>query len=148
MTDISNIKTGERAVEINHPGTGEKLGLRVNLVSIDDDRLVKIKRKITDKRLYLEARGKTFKAEEIEENRTDLLIAAITGWEWYKQEAVKDDKGKVIKDEVECPTFHGEVPDFNRRNVLAVISELGWFGDQVNAEIGEVSSFFTDSKSN
>ncbi len=148
MTDIAGIKTTDRTIEIVHPGTGEKLGIRVSLVSIDDERLMKVKRSITDRRLYLEARGKTFKAEEIEENRINLLIAATIGWEWYEQPAILDENKKIIKEAVERPSFNGEVPEFNRRNVLAVINMLSWFGDQINEAIGETNSFFDNSKSN
>ena len=147
MTDISNIKMTDRMVEIVHPGTGEKLGIRVNIISIDDERMMKVKRGITDRRLYLEARGKTFKADEIEENKNNLLLAAIIGWEWYAQEAVKDDNGKVIIEARECPQFNGEIPEFNRRNVTAVITDLPWFANQINDAIGETDSFFRNSKS-
>jgi len=140
--DLSQIKTGDRTIEILHPATGEKLGVRVNLVSIDDERLTKAKRVITDRRLYLEARGKVFKAEEIEENKINLLFAAMTGWEWYAQQATDDTPA------IDAPTFHGEIPEFNRRNVNAVLYELAWFNDQVNEAIGETKAFFEPSKQN
>jgi hypothetical protein len=148
MTDISTIKTTDRVIDILHPGTGDKLGIRVCVVSIDDDRLTKAKRAITDRRLHLEARAKNFKAEELEENKNNLLLAAIIGWEWYAQDEVKDDNGKVITEARERPSFNGEVPEFNRRNVLAVISDLPWFATQINEAIGETDTFFSNSKSN
>lgn len=142
MTDIATIKTSDLTIEILHPATGEKIGIRVNLVSIDDERLMKQKRAITDRRLYLEARGKTFKAEEIEENKTNLLFAAMTGWDWYAQPATNDMPA------IEQPTFRGSVPDFDRRSVTAVLTELPWFNDQVNEAIGETQAFFGNSKRN
>lgn len=148
MTDISQIKTGDRKIEILHPATGEKLGVRVSLLSIDDERLMKAKRAITDRRIYLEARGKSFKAEEIEENKTNLLFAAMTDWEWYAQPEVRDpsDAKIIITPAVECPSFHGEIPEFSRRNVIAVLAELSWFNDQVNEAVSETKAFFDNSK--
>lgn len=134
MADLSEIKTSDRTIEILHPATGEKLGVQVTLVSIDDDRLQKLKRQITDRRLHLEARGKTFKAEEIEENKNNLLFTATTGWTWGK-----DADG-------EQQTFHGEVPEHNRKNFTAVVTELPWFGDQINEAVGDTKAFFSNSK--
>lgn len=129
MPDISTIKTNARTIEILHPGDGSPLGVRVNLVSIDDEALTKIKRKITDDRLHMEARGKSFKAEQVEDNKHNILFAAINNWEWY-----------------DGTTFHGDVPEFNRKNVLAVFIELPWFADQINEAVGDTKAFFDNSK--
>lgn len=139
MADIANIKPVARTIEIRHPATGRPIGIRVSLVSIDDERLTKVKRAITDKRLHLEARGKTFKAEEIEENRIKINMTAMTGWEWYNPTGKQGDEGY---DAEEQATFNGEVPDYKPSNVRAVLTELSWFGDQINEAIGETESFF------
>lgn len=133
--DISEIKSQDRTIEITHPGTGENLGIRVTLMSIDDERLQKIKRSITDRRLHLEARGKTLRADEIEENKITIYATSITGWEWY---ALSEGIAPVL--------FHGDIPEFNRRNVVAVLTELTWFADQINAELNETKAFFGRSK--
>jgi len=130
MTDISAIKSAERMVEIVHPATKEPLEIRVTLMSLDDERMKKIKRSITDRRLHLEARGKHFKADEIEDNRNALAFSAMTGWEWY---------GKDV-------SFKGKKPDFNRASVYAVFDELNWFRDQIETEISETKDFFAVSE--
>ena len=132
MSDLSEIQPVSRTIEILHPGNGRPIGVRVSLMSLDDERLSKIRRAITDKRLHLEARAKTFKAEEIEANRMAILTTAITGWEWYSPTGEKED----------CAKFKGEVPDFNRTNVKEVLTDLSWFGDQINEALGETESFF------
>ncbi len=130
MTDIASIVAIDRTIEIIHPKTGEPLGIRVKVVSMDDDRLTKVKRQILDRRLYLEARGKTFKAEEIEENSVNILFAATLDWEWYKP------------DNGEQATFQGSVPDFIRRNFGDVVGKLPWFRDQLHEALGETKDFF------
>ena len=146
MAEITDIKTSDRKIEILHPGTGEKIGVRVGVVHIDDERMSKIKRRITDRRLHLEARGKVFKAEEIEENRTDLLFGAMTGWEWYNPTGDEGDEGY---DASAAPSFEGsQQPDFTRKNVTAILTKLPWFGDQINEAVGDTKAFFANSKPN
>ncbi len=145
MTDLATIKTAERTFEILHPGSGDKLGVRCTIVHVDDERLMKVKRHITDRRLYLEARGKQFKSEEIEENKQNLLFAATTDWEWYNPTGAEGDKEF---DANAMPSFNGEIPDFTRKNFNNVITALPWFGDQINAEVGETKAFFDNSKPN
>ena len=134
--DLSSIKPTERTVEINHPGTGHPLGVRVRIMSIEDDRLKRLKREITDERLKLEQRNKSLKTVDIEANANRLLFAASLGWEWYAPEGG------------EQPTFHDEVPEYNQKNFMAVIRELPWFASQLRDEIDEEKAFFSDSKSN
>jgi hypothetical protein len=137
--DLATLKPTTRTIEIKHPVTGHPLGVRVTVVSMDDDRLTKIKREIMDRRLYLEQRGKTFKAEDVEANTHRLLFTATLGWEWYNPTNSEDDDG--------MPTFNGEVPEFNERNFKAVIKTLPWFRDQINEELGETKAFFDNSPS-
>lgn len=136
MADIGNITSSDRTIEILHPGTKEPLGITVTIMHIDDPRMKKLKRRITDERLRLEQRGKVFKAEEIEENKNNLLFSAMTGWDWGK-----DADG-------EQNTFRGEVPEFNRKNVVAVLDDKPWFADQVNEAVSDTEAFFTNSKRN
>ena len=131
--DIDDIRSNERVIEILHPRTREPVGIRVTIVSVDDEKLSKLKRSIQDRRMYLEARGKTFKAEEIEENGLNLKVAAMTGWEWYAPEGKKQ------------ANYKGRVPDFTRKDVTEVLTEKKWFGDQINTAIGETEAFFDKS---
>jgi len=127
--DLKDIKPSGRDIVITHPGTEEPLNITVSVLSISDPAMKKIKRKIQDERLTLERKGKNFKSDEIEENRNILTLSAMTGWKW----------GKDAK-------FNGEVPEFNRKNVLSVFEELPWFRDQVEEAVSDESAFFTTSK--
>lgn len=130
MAEISVIKPVERTINILNPGDKSFLGITVDLMSIDDDRLKKARRRIEDRRLSLAKKGDTFNAEEIDANKHELYFTAMTGWTWGK-----DANG-------EQNTFHDEVPDFNRRMVHMVFDELPWFRDQIEKELGETEAFF------
>ena len=125
MSDISAIKPLERIVDMKHPSGSGLLGVRVKIMSVDDERMKRARRKIEDRRLQLAKKAKTFTADEIDENKNFIYFTAMTGWEW--------DDGV---------TFHDEVPEFTLANVHAVFNELPWFRDQIENELGETEAFF------
>ena len=141
MADIAQMIPVDRTIEIKKPRDGSLLGVRIQLGSLDDKEVEKVRKSITERNLYLQARGKTFKAEEIEQNRYNLLWAAVKGWEWYNPTGVEGDESY---DPDEMPTFEGEVPTFNQKNFIAIVSKVGmkWFGDQINEELGDDKAFF------
>lgn len=123
--DLANLKPVERVIDILHPSTGEKIGVSVTVLSINDEKMAAAKRRIQNKKLELDRRGKTFKADDLEENEMELLTTAITGWNW---------EGDV--------DFHGEKPAFNEKNVKAVLKELTWFKQQIMEAVGDEKAFF------
>lgn len=131
MSDISEISYVEKTIEIVHPATKEPLGISVTVMSPDDPRLETIKTKIMDERLSLEAKGKNFKAEQINKNRDMVLFRAMTGWKWSGD-----------------TTFKGDKPEFVQVNVLTVFNELPWFRKQIDEAFSELEGFFNDTKSN
>lgn len=142
MVDISAIKPSERVLELHHPADETQLlGIRVSLVSINDPRMKKLKRRIQDEKARLERAGKILKAEDIEENADELLFNAMTGWQWYNPTG---EKGDADYDENAMPEFKGKQPEFNRANVLAILREPGaeWFAEQISAAISDEKSFF------
>lgn len=132
--DIASIKPIERTVEITHPGTGAPLGIRVRVMSIEDDRLKKIKRSITDERFKLESKGKSLKSEELEKNGERLLFGATLGWEWYNPTG----------EEADMPSMNGAVPDYTVRNFNELINTAPWIADQLREAIDETKSFFVN----
>ena len=145
--DLANIKPTERTVEIEHPATGQPLGLRLTLVSLDDDRLKRTKRSITDETLKLQAKGKSLKVEELERNSKALLWGATTGWEWYNPTGKEGDAGFDPNEQAE---WEGDPnPEFNQRNFYAVLDHPN-FGPIVSEQIREVledtRGFFAPSK--
>ena len=122
--DISTLTPNERIIEIKHPANDENLGIRVTIVSLNDNKTKQIRRQFINKRLELEKKGKSFRADDIEENEIDLLIASMTGWDWYDAE------------------FHGEKPEFNENSIKKVFHELPWFKDQVSEAVSDEKAFF------
>lgn len=141
--DLTSLKPTERVIEILHPATETPIGLRVTLLSIEDDRMKSIRRQITDNSLKLQARGKSFKAEELERNQNMLMFTGTTGWEWYNPTGKEGDKGY---DPDAMPNFNGEQPAYNQKNFLELAEELYWFADQVQEAIGDTKAFFANSK--
>lgn len=124
--DISTLIPVERIIEIKHPVKDENLGIRVNIISLNDEKMKQIRRKFINKRIELEKKGKSFRADDIESNEIDLLVACITGWDWYGEDI----------------TFNGSKPDFNEANVRNVLNTFGWFKDQVSEAVGDEKAFF------
>lgn len=127
--DLSNLKPEARTVEIKHPRTDEPIGIRVTLLPDSDPKVKAVRRKRMDANLA--SRRNKFTAAQLEAFTTDLLVAAIAGWEWYG----KGDDGNGL-------TFKGAKPEFTDENVRAVVKELDWFRDQLNAELGDDAAFF------
>lgn len=126
--DLNSLLPVERIIPILNPGTREELGVYVTVVSLQDERMKEVKRRIQNEKLRLESRGKTMKADDIEENGYELVFAAMVGWEW--------------KNEI---TFDGEKPAFNKANVFKVLKKFPWFFDQLQEAISDESGFFQTS---
>ena len=125
MMDINTLVPTERLIEIKHPVTEKNLGIRVSVISLNDEKMKLIRRKFINKRLELEKRGKSFKADDIESNELDLLIACIVSWDWYGE-----------------ATFNGSKPEFNEINVRNVLTTFSWFKDQISEAVGDEKAFF------
>lgn len=144
MVDLSTIKPSERQLEIINPETKAPIGLRIGILSIEDDRLKSVKRQILNARLDNEKRNKTFKAEDLEVNHRELMFTATTGWEWYNPTGSQGDSGY---DSEEMASFEGEQPEYNKRNFNRVFN-VAWIADQINEAVNDTDDFFTKSKSN
>lgn len=123
--DISTLIPVERIIEIKHPGKDENLGIRVNILSMNDDKLKQVRRQFINKRIELEKRGKSYNAADIEANEVDLLLHCITGWDWY---------GDI--------NFEGSKPDFTEVNVRKVLTTFKWFKDQLTEAVSDDKAFF------
>lgn len=122
--DFAKIKPSERIVDILHPESGEKTGVSVQLISLRDEKLAAVRRRIQNKNIEFQKRGKTLKAADIEENEMELLVACITGWNWGDN------------------LYNGEVPQFCEKNVRDILNDLPWFKQQIVEAIDDEKAFF------
>lgn len=127
--DIGKVAPTNVFHKVRHPGTGEFVGLTVELRSINSDEVKKIQRTVTDQRLKLSAKGKTFTAEQVEANRFRLLVAVVAGWEWSA-----DANG-------EPGTWNGEALVFTSANVKIILS-ADWLADQLDEALGVERDFY------
>lgn len=130
LATIFTPKTEGVPFEITHPGTGEEIGFKVLLRSINDEKIKPITRRIEDERLKLERTRKGgFKAEQLRQNAIEIIGACIIGWEWHE-----DAKGQP-------GNLGGEQLPFNPINVKRVL-EIDVLRAQIDAELMDESRFF------
>lgn len=123
MTDITSIAPNERTVTINHPGTGEPIGLRVTMRPESSPEVESVRRKWLNEKL--QRRSGRMTAERLEELQISLITAAVTGWEW---------EGEL--------TFEGDKPEFSAANLRKVLKRLVWVKSQLDEELGDEAAFF------
>lgn len=124
--EINSLKPREQVVEIKHPKTKEELGIKISLVSLMDPKAKSLKRQFAIAKMERDRRGKDMTYDELEDNSMQLLLKVIVGWDWGDN------------------TFNGEKPEFNEKNVKAVLTELEWLKLQLLEKLEDESSFFPD----
>jgi hypothetical protein len=75
--DILAIQPSTITVDIKHPATGAPIGLQVECVSLEDDRVKVVERQIKNR--SLKGGRNTVTAEKIEDNTIEILAAAGNG---------------------------------------------------------------------
>ena len=124
--DIGKLGVKGRVYEVAHPKTGDAIGIRVMLLSLEDDKVKRLRRQIMDRASKLQLKGKFITAVEQEANHIDLLFAAVEGWDWY---------GDV--------DFNGAKPAFNRGTFGQICEALPWFKEQLDEQISETANFIS-----
>lgn len=124
--DISKIAASNYKLEIVHPAKQNvKIGLIIELVDVNSDRVKGEQRRIRDKMNSKLVRGKTVKTEETESDRIEFLISAIAGWEWTPD-----------------GSFGGEKPTFTPVNARKIFDAAPWIADQCDEALAEPANFF------
>lgn len=117
-------------VEIRHPSTSEKLGLKVRIASYQSERVKKLQRKMANAAMREQRRNpkKASTIEEVEEKAHDIMVAAVISWEGFERD------GK----ELPC------TPE-NVRAVL-VNPDLWFVGEQIDKAAEDAQGFLTASQ--
>ncbi len=127
--DLLSIRPDSIDIAIHHPGTGQKLGLVLKCVSLEDERVKSVERVMKNKAL----RGgrNSITAERMDENTKLILAATITGWDWPEDLTL----GTLTNPEA--------TPDNIRRLV-----DIPWIAKQLDEALGDDTAFFTRSGAN
>lgn len=121
MTDISSITPRSRKLDVRHPATKQKIGLQLDLRPDTDPAVRDVVRKQTNERLQ----GERPDAERLEANRLDMIVAAVSGWDWQGD-----------------ANFEGKKPSFSEPSVRQVLTRLPWIRDQIDIALGDSAAFF------
>lgn len=123
--DILSIQPSTIKIDIKHPATAAPIGLVIECVSLEDDRVKTVERSIKNRAL----RGgrNTVTAEMIEGNTIEILAAAVVGWEWADGLTLGDLKN----------------PPLNKANAAKVMA-VSWIAKQVDTALGDEAAFFTN----
>jgi len=116
VVDVAN--QGEW-LELEHPVTGEPLGVRIKLAGIDSDYYKKEMRRQQNRRLKKGIRN--ISAEELEAETISLLVACTLEWENVEYDGTP----------LEC----------NAENVRKIYKEFSWIREQVDVFINNRGNF-------
>lgn len=122
--DLSTLNTAENAeegawLELEHPSSGEPLGIHIKLVGVDSKTYNKQLRKQQDKRL--KKQFKNISAQELENESIELLVACTLDWE-----------GVIFEENaLEC----------NKENVRWLYKNFKWIREACDDFIGERAHF-------
>jgi len=138
--DILAIQPTTITVDIKHPATGASIGLQIECVSLEDDRVKAVERAIKNR--ALRSGRNTVTAEKIEDNTVELLTAAVVGWKWEKP-LLSPAKGKKEAVYGEQPDLDGDPnPPLSKINVGKLLA-VGWVAKQVDTALGDEAGFFS-----
>jgi hypothetical protein len=122
--DLSTVTATNKVVEILHPATEERIGLRITLLPPTDKKVKKVQRANLDRQL--KARKGKMTAAQIEASNFDVLVASVDEWEWYGEDV----------------NFEGDKPDCTEENVRRVLDKVSWIRSQVREAFDEEEGFF------
>ena len=121
--DILSIQPHSIKVELKNPATGAGLGIFIECVSLEDDRVKAVERNLKNKTLRSGRNSVT--AEKLEADTITLLSAAIVGWTWAEGITL----GSL------------DNPPYNTENKLKLLS-VSWVAKQIDVALGDESAFF------
>lgn len=113
-------------VHIEHPGTGEPLGITIRVAGPDSERQRKAYRRLGEKRLR--AGRKKLTTEEMEEDAFELLARSLISWTFAPG-----------------VTIGGEVPAFDVDAAKGLFRRFPWIREQVDMAAGSRAGFLKSS---
>lgn len=125
MLNLAEIKPQTHSHEVTKPGSAEPIGLRLELVSMNDERTKAARRSLENKHLHRRQRNKSLTADELHKDRVETVVGAVVGWTWHSGLSWND-----------------EELEFTKPNLRTVLEALPWLVDQLDEAIGDEANFF------
>lgn len=125
--DILSIQPHTITVDLKHPATGEDIGVKVELQSLESDEVKAVQRQMTNKALKSGRNNVT--AEKIEGNSLTLLAAAIVSWEFSGDANLGGDKK----------------PACTAANKMKLLGNSA-LAKQIDQALGDETAFFANSE--
>lgn len=109
-------------IDIVHPVTGQSLGMKIQVLSIDCDEYRKEAMRLQNEniRYYRKNRGKTT-AERIAQEALDLLVAVTVGWQGLLE--------------------NGQPVPFTKENCQRIYTDYPFIKEQVDEFVGDRRNF-------
>lgn len=125
--DISTLASDTQTIEIEHPATGEPIGISVEVRSPECDEIKAVRRKWQTRALR---NKQPLSAAEEDEMGAETLCAAVASWSWQKG-----------------LTFDGKEPDETEAFKKAVLSSKkgAFIANRILEAIQDEAGFFTKS---
>ena len=121
--DLSAIKPVTIDVRIQHPGTGVETGLVIKIASRQSEAVKTVTRRHLDK--HIARRGKKMTIDDLETQNTEILTAAVTGWEWNGD-----------------ASWGGKKLELTPENVAEILA-VEWIRRQIEEATADEADFFT-----
>jgi len=129
MMDISTLTPRNAFVNLEHPGTGEELGLVFETRSRHSDEVQKVTRDYDARNQPKRGRGKEPSLLEKRAHSRDLILASVVGWKWTDPKLV----------------FDGEQPAYTYETLKKWLKDYPWMVEFFSRAFLEDENFFENS---
>ena len=127
--DISSLTPRNAFVNLEHPGTGEELGLVFEMRSRHSDEVQKVSRDFDAKYQNKRGRGKEPSLLDKRAHSRDLILASVVDWKWT-----------VPITEL---NFGDEQPAYSKETLKKWLKDYPWMVEFFSREFLEDENFFT-----
>lgn len=110
-------------LDVEHPATGEPMGIKIMVRSAGSDAAKDIVRKHTDGILAKQQKGVLVNAETIEKNEIDQAVSYVASWDWGSN------------------TYDGKKPDSSPETIKAILTKEGWLYAAVTKAARSIANF-------
>lgn len=129
MVDLAKLFDYETTfpLDLKHPATEEKLGIRLQIRSSASSEVKAVIRKHLDANVERSQRGKLIKGSARLRQEIEKTAACIAGWDWGSNQ------------------YNGSVPEFSFARACDILDAEDWIYSQVAEAANNLGNFTKDS---